>query len=548
MKGAGARAIFSVLRDWGIEMVFTCPGSTEAAFLDASADAPEVRVVLVTHESIAVAAADGYARETGRPAVAYLHANVGLANGIAHLSAAALASSPVVVLNGLKSTMIANRGGFTTAPYMRDYVRQHVRHAAILTRADAVAEELARALRAATGEPAGPVYLGLPQDLVEADVTVDIPAAPAGDRAASRRPARGAIDGAAALLSGARALTIVAGSEIARGGGLDAIAALAQRLGAAVTIEDRRTIEAVGFRTDHVQFCGPFSADTDADVVFLAGTRSPMEFEPPRVPALPPAARVVHLSADAAEIGKVHRVDVPLAGDVRETLAELLQALPADDAHAVAGRRAFCARSRAAYRNATDAARERARDAFENVPIVPPALMQALTGILPPDATIVGDPVTSGGYLLDLLLTDCARRYHTTASGSLGWGMGAAVGVALARPNERVYAIVGDGVFQFGVQALATAAALDLDITFIIVDNASYAAVRAALKRYRDGAAGGPFPASDIGGPDVAAIARGFGVDAVRVTHLRDLAAALAPERGPALVAVRTDPAHTGPP
>ena len=82
----GAHAIFDILGDWQIDLLFTCPGSTEAAVLDASLEYPDMRVILTTHEAIAVSAADAYARVTGKPAVAYLHANVGMANGIAHLT------------------------------------------------------------------------------------------------------------------------------------------------------------------------------------------------------------------------------------------------------------------------------------------------------------------------------------------------------------------------------------------------------------------------------------------------------------------------------
>ena len=122
----GAHAIFDILRDWQIDLLFTCPGSTEAAVLDASLEYPDVRVVLTTHEAIAVSAADAYARVTGRPAIAYLHANVGLANGVAHLTCASNAHSPLVLLNGLKSTAIANRDGLTSSPFQQDYIRQLV--------------------------------------------------------------------------------------------------------------------------------------------------------------------------------------------------------------------------------------------------------------------------------------------------------------------------------------------------------------------------------------------------------------------------------------
>ena len=123
----GAAALFAVLRGWGVRHVFTCPGTTEVAFLDASLDYPEIAITLTTHESIAVALADGYARVTRQPTVAYLHTNVGLTNGLANLAAAQLARSPVVILNGLKPTAIQGRGGFTTALTIRDFARQYVK-------------------------------------------------------------------------------------------------------------------------------------------------------------------------------------------------------------------------------------------------------------------------------------------------------------------------------------------------------------------------------------------------------------------------------------
>lgn len=551
MKAAAAHAIFHVLRDWDVDAVFTCPGSTEAAFLDVCAEYPDIRVILTTHESIAVSAADGLARMTGRPAVAYLHANVGLANGIAHLYAAQLAQSPVVILNGIKSTEIAGRGAFTTAPHMRDYVRQHVRYDAISLSAQAVAEDLTRALKAATAEPGGPVYVGLHQDIIESEAEVVIPQRARHAVDAIRRPSREAIDRAAQQLAAARALTIVAGSEVEHAGALHLLVTLAERLGAAVVIEDRRTIERLGFPTDHAQFAGTYSAQSQADVMFFCGVRSLVEFEPPRGPSVPSQATIVHLASDPVEIGKVDPVDVPLTGNVRATLSELLTALatiPLDDEGAVA-RRAFARDERARYRTNTDRDRESARSARSHVPISPIALMQALADALPQDAIVVGDPVTSGGYLLSYVIADSKRRYFTTSSGSLGWGMGAAIGIALAEPEKQVVAVVGDGVFQFGIQALWTAVSLALPLTIVVVDNAAYAAVRAALKRYRAGAPG-DYPATSLDGIDIAAVARGFGANALRIEHLDELPPALLSARatrGPTVIVVRTDPAHTGP-
>jgi hypothetical protein len=123
MSSNGAEAVLETLRRWGVRRLFICPGSTEVALLDASFAYPDVELVLATHESSAVAMADGYARASGSPGVAYLHTNVGLTNGLSHLHAAQVASSPVVVPPGQKATAIHKRRAVTSSPYLRDHAR-----------------------------------------------------------------------------------------------------------------------------------------------------------------------------------------------------------------------------------------------------------------------------------------------------------------------------------------------------------------------------------------------------------------------------------------
>jgi benzoylformate decarboxylase len=252
----GAHAIYEVLRDWGVDLILTCPGSTEAAVLDASLDFPDIRLVLTTHESIAVSAADAYTRLTGRAAVAYLHANVGLANGIAHLSGAAGTQTPIVILNGMKSTQIANRGGFTTSPFQTDPVRQYVCSARVALRSDEIAEDVTHALQAATADPGGPVFLGLPQDIVEATQPVRLPDIAARRHSSRRRPDPESIAAAARLLGAARTVTIVAGSEVAGADARRALLALAGRLEAPILIEDPSDPRACRRPRRHAGICG----------------------------------------------------------------------------------------------------------------------------------------------------------------------------------------------------------------------------------------------------------------------------------------------------
>lgn len=522
-----------VLRDWGVARVFICPGSTEAGFLDATIDAPDLELVLTTHESIAVAAADGHARADGRPAVVYLHTHVGLANGLAHLSCAQLEHSPVVVLNGLKSTRLQAAGGFTTMPDVRALARPFVKWNWQTLRADAIAADLTRALRTAATAPRGPAYLALPQDLLEAeaDGRAGPPAATDGI-AARTRPDPEAVRAATERLSAAERPLIVAGAELTDPDGL---VELAERLQAPVVAEDRRTIAAAPFPRDNPNFAGVLApvpaGELAPDVILLAGARVPIAFEAHLPPSLPPGALVIQIASDPAEAARLRPPALSLVGDANLGVADLLAAgAPRADS-------SFLARARARY----DAALAEADASRVGVP----ALMHRLAGALRPGDLVVDDAVTSSAELITHVLARPDVGYLRTAGGSLGWGMGAAVGAGLARPDRRTVAVIGDGVFQFGIQALWTAVRHRVPVTFVVVNNASYGAVKAALQRFGGRAVEeGRFPGSDLAGPSIAVIASGFGAPGHRVERLGDLdhaIAAAAQHAGPAVVEVMTD-------
>lgn len=555
MAPDGALAVLELLRDWGVDRVFICPGSTEAAFLDASLHVPEVALTLTTQESIAVAMADGYARVTNRPAVTYLHTNVGLANGLAHLSCAHLERSPVVVLNGLKSTSLHGRSGFTTTSDVRDLARQHTKDDWQSLRADAIGEDLTRALKVAVAEPMGPTYLALPQDLLEAGAPVAVPAAKDRLVPARTRPDPESVRAAAARLAAAERPVIVAGAEVERSGAVEVLARLAERLGAPVLSEDRRTITCAGFPTDHPNYVGvldpSLEAVAKADLLFLAGARTPIQFEASAGSSIPGDTALLHLSCDADDIARVHPTTVPLTGNARlglEDLRAALEALPDPD-----GRQAlaFLEQAHAAHRARVDGWAREARAGEGSVPIRVESLMHRLAGALEPGTVIVDDAVTSRAAVLRHLVSRGHDRYVATAGGSLGWAMGAALGAKLALPERPVVAVVGDGVFQFGLQALWTAVHEQIAVTYVVVNNESYAAVKAALRRFGGTAdARGVYPASDLAGPGVADIARGFGALGRRVERLDELEASIAAageHPGPAVIEVLTDPDDSGP-
>lgn len=548
----GSDALLALMEAWGISHVFTCPGSTEAAFLDSVHSFPDVNLFLTTHESTAVAMADGYSRATGRPAVAYLHANVGLANGVSHLYAAQIAHSPVVTFTGLKPVSLQNKRGFTTSQYMRDYVRQHVKIAWQSLAPDAVVEDARRAFKQATCDPKGPVWLGIAQDYLTA--TIEPPdESPRRFRVdVSTRAVEGEVAQAAELLSGALKPLIIAGAEIPRAGAIDVAVALAERIGATVVGEDRRTFEQTSFPVDHPNFAGMYAVDREvlqeADVVLLAGARNPVQFEPEAWCGLPEHAEIIHLHSDASEHGHTEPVDVPLLGNVRQTLTDLNLALQRHTASDDAA--AFLSRAQA---ERTAKYRDRFSTTHDTqMPwIQVPQLLKALVDCLESNVALISDATTSGGTLLEAASTGSAPEMYSSSSGSLGWGMAAALGFALGDPSRPVAAVVGDGVFQFGVQSLWTAAHYSIPVVFVVINNRSYAAVGAALRRhagraYREGLRIGV----DISGPDICNIAAGFGVDGVKVDDLSDLGPAVRrafSASGPSVIEVLTDPEDFGP-
>jgi benzoylformate decarboxylase len=535
-----AGALLDLIADWGVRHLFTCPGSTEAAVLDALVDRDDLELVLTTHEGVTVSMADGLSRATGDPSVAYLHANVGLTNGLSNLYAAQLAYSPVVVLNGLKPTAIQSRSGFTTARRMRELVSQFVKDDWQALSADAVLEDVNRAFGLAVTEPTGPVWVGLSQDLLDQRTGAPQPVASAHRFDARVEPPAPALAAAAALLSAAARPVLVAGSEVGRAGAIPALVALSERLGAPVLMEERRGFERPGFPTDHHHFRGHYATQhplvQQADVLFFAGGRVFHEFEPAREPAVPVGVRVVHSHPDARQIGRVYGVEVGLVGDQRLVLEALTQLIPDGDQRPVPA---------------------------PAVPVDPPVTGTAGAHVLRPaevvhaiaetlrGSTLVGDATTAGGLLQRYAEQRSGEDYFVSTSGSLGWGMGAALGIKMGLPHRHVSAVLGDGVFQFGLPALWTAVRYSIPVTFVVINNQRYAAVGAALRRFNGRAvATGRYPGTDLAGPHLAEVGAAFGVPAERVCDLDDLRDRLRSVKGlggPALIEVMTDPDDFGP-
>ena len=372
--------------------------------------------------------------------------------------------------------------------------------------------------------------------------------------AARSRPDAAALAHAAELLSGARAPIIVAGDGVARAQAVPELTALAELLGARVHGEPvyRRT----NFPGTHALWRGGLfpspigvrKALEEYDALLIVGANVFTWFLHTEGTPFPRGLRVVQIDDDPWEIGRSHPVALGIAADPKATLAELSDALRARMTEAertqAAGRVEKIGTARTGLMARVRAA---AQGEAERVPIGQAHLMHTLGSLLPADAVVVDESATSLPFVLRYLPFASPGSFYGSKTGTLGWGMGAAIGVQLGSPGRKVVATIGDGSVMYAPQALWTAAHYRLAITYVVPNNSSYAILKSGmLSLDLASAKRGIYPGMDLVSPEIdyAGLARSLGVRAERVEkpgELRDVLAACLAGPGPSLVDVAID-------
>ncbi len=521
----GAHALLRSLVASGVDTCFANPGTSEMHFIAALDGVPEMRAVLTLFEGVATGAADGYARMAGRPAATLLHLGPGLGNGLANLHNARRAGIGVVNVVGDHATTHAKYD----APLQSDiaaiagavsgWVRESTLTAGIGADA-AAAVAAARAGQVAT--------LVLP-----ADVSWDEGGEPARDPdpVAAATPAEpDAIREAARALSSGEPCVLLVGGDATRAAGLAAADRIAAATGAKVLAETFPTrlergagvapVDRLGYVVDVAvgQLAG-------ARHLLLVGARSPVSFfaYPGKASDLVPDGCRVH--------ALVPREGAVAAGTATAALEELADLL----APGTAARPAPAAR-----------------------PELPTGALTvesaaAVVGALLPEGAIVVDESVTSGLGLPAVTAGAPRHdWLTLTGGSIGYGLPAATGAAVACPDRPVWCLQADGSAMYTISALWTQAREGLDVTTLVYHNSAYAILRmellqtgAAAHLAGDGARARAL--LDLGRPelDFVALAAGMGVPGERVTTADELAAALrraSAEPGPHLVEAMVPP------
>ncbi|MEQ8783446.1 MAG: acetolactate synthase large subunit [Roseibium album] len=497
----GAQSLLETFVTAGIDVCFTNPGTSEMHFVAALDKQPGMRAVLGLFEGVVTGAADGYARMAGKPACTLLHLGPGLANGLANLHNARRARSPIVNVVGehatyhraLDAPLNSDIHGF--AGPVSAWIRTS-------ESASTVAGDAAAAVQAALTPPGQIATLVLPADTAWNEASggadaLEIPGLTAADP--------GAVDGAiAALRSGETCALLLGGTAVT-----DAALRLASRIGrktGARVIGDT-FLARIGRGAGRVDLPRlPYFAEQAEEALagvrhlILVDTKAPVSFfaYPGQASELTPKGCEVHTLSRPGE-------------DCIPALEALVEAVGA---------------------GAVDPQlSEHAPPRLPSGPLTPETIGQAVGALLPEQAILMNEAVTSGFALPGMTAQAAPHDWLELTGGAIGLGLPAAVGAAVACPDRRVLALQADGSAMYTIQSLWTMARENLDVTVVLFANRKYAILQVEFMRV---GAENPGPKAmdmlDLSRPDLdfVHLAKGMGVTAVRATDAKSFNDALA--------------------
>ena len=534
----GGELMAEFLLDWKVPYVFGLGGSEEVGFLDALVDRLELHYVQSLHEGSVMSMADGYARASGDIPVVNLHSVAGAGYAFAPMVNAYKDRIPIVITVGRQATDIRGSNAFLEAVNLHQFPKDYTRWTWDVMAASTIPDVLRRAFLLATVPPGGPTFVTFSKDLWEEPVASAeiVPKARSG-LDLELAPSDDLVKKACDLLAAADFPVITAGREVSRYGGVDELLRIAELIGAPLFKELHVAHCPHVVPSTHPHSAGTFTEDPsypkDFDLYWSAGgTMFSLGALPPS-PLVPRSAKVIHTGFDAAEIGRTYPVDVPMMANVQVAARAIVEELESRHLNttAIAERRSKVV----AYHHARREKLDRVlAEKWDQAPITCERLMKEISNKLEPDAIVVSELVTSEAYLptyIDMDHTSPRRRRNLTSSGGvLGWGVAAAVGAKIAKPYQQVVALVGDGSFQFGVQALWSAVRYEVPIGIVIFRNGQYQANRKFLDAYgKRAAATGKYIGVSLGSPDIdnVSIAKGYGVEGEHVEKPEELTAAL---------------------
>lgn len=534
MKRSGGKLVVEALEANGVERIFCVPGESYLDVLNALHDSP-IKTIVCRQEGGAAMMADMEGRLTGKPGVCFVTRGPGATNASAGVHIANQDSIPMLLFIGQIAGHAREREAFQEVNY-KSFFDDIAKWVVEIDRAERIPELVTRAFAVATSGRPGPVVISLPEDMLVSQVEAPaaLPATPV-----ETAPGEAELDALEKLLKDAKKPFVILGGTRWDEQAVADMRAISEKWALPVGVSFRRQML---FDHLHPNYAGDVGigvnpklaqAVKEADVLLLVGGRfGEMPSSDYTLMKSPyPDQTLVHVHADANELGRVYRPEVAI------------NASPAAFVKAFAKRKGVT----------NPVWEKRTADLHQNYldwstppetgpgPVQMGPIMNYLESVLPDDAIMTNG---AGNYATWLHRFHRFRRFGTQGaptSGSMGYGLPAAVGAKAVHPEKTVVCFAGDGCFMMHGQEFATAVQYDLPIITLVINNGIYGTIRMHQEREYPGRVSG----TDLKNPDFAALARAYGGHGETVEKTADFAAAFERAKAsgkPAIIEVRLDP------
>ncbi|MGJ4910731.1 thiamine pyrophosphate-binding protein [Bradyrhizobium sp. HKCCYLS2033] len=526
-RTTGRSAFLALLKDEGITHLFGNPGTTELPIMHALKDHPDLTYVMAMQESLVVAIADGFSRASGRLVACNVHVAPGLGNAMGSLYNAQFTGTPMILTAGQQEQGHGLMEPLLYGPLVR-MAEPLVKWAVEVTRLEDLPRIIRRAAKVATTPPTGPVFISLPGDILNAEAGIELGRSTRVD--ARVLPAADALQGLAQRILRAQRPVIITGDEIVKSDALRQATEFASAIGAPV--HQQSAPYGAHFLSEHPCYIGSLSRvqkqvrDLLAphDLLIVLGADPLRMSVHSEIEPLPEGLPIVQIGLVDWELGKNFGAEIALKADVRETLLQLTPLLRELGGAALQAR----AQERVAELSSKNWSARRRRlaaqieAARERTPIDPDYLALQVAEAMPEHGILVDEGLTSARYMTALWPYRDRYNYHALASGGIGWGLPASVGVSLANPDRPVVCYSGDGSAMYSIQALWTAAHHKLPLSVVIVNNGGYRIIKQRLLSFHgdDNYIGMDFVDPQV---DFAGLARSLGCEAMRISDPREL-------------------------
>jgi acetolactate synthase-1/2/3 large subunit len=517
MKKTGAQIICESLLEEGVEVIFGFPGGAVLPFYDTLPQYPQLRHILVRHEQGAAHAADGYARATGRVGVCMATSGPGATNLVTGIANACLDSVPMVAITGQVARAFIGKDAFQEID-ITGITLPITKHSYLALDTASLAGILKEAFYIArTGRP-GPVLIDLPRDVQLEQAEYHYPSKV--DLPGYKIPAKGhptQLKSAGRLINEAQRPLILAG----RGVVISGASAELRQLAEMAQIPVATTLLGIGcFPENHVLSCGMVGmhgtgyankAVDRTDLLMAIGMRFDDRVTG-KISAFAPDAKIIHIDLDPAEIGKNVRVDVPIVGDIRAVLQALNQMVNTAE-------HVDWIRQLDEWRR-----QHPLTDVRASAGLLPQYIIHKLYELTRGEAIIVTGVGQHQMWAAQHYLFNEPNCFISSGGlGTMGFGLPAAMGAKVGRPDKTVWCVDGDGSLQMTIQELATLVQDKINIKIAVMNNGYLGMVRQWQELFYDKR----YVATPLSCPDFVKVAEAYGIAGCRVTHREEVAPAI---------------------